>query len=65
MTERVRAQSTSTRDGIRETLGFAVTTGAVALSAGAAAVPTALARGWLAKKGVDVAADTLSKVLRK
>lgn len=65
MSDRVRAQSTSTRETIRETLGFAVTTGAVALSAGAGAIPTALARGWLAKKGVDAASDTLSKVLRK
>lgn len=62
MTERVGAPRVS-REMIRDGLGIAALGTAAALTAGAAAIPTALARGWLGKQALNVGTDVLSKTL--
>lgn len=68
MTERVRTQpssssSSSAATQIRDIVGFAVSTGSLALTRGAAGVPEALVKGWMTKSGVTATTAALTKVL--
>lgn len=63
MSERVRTQTTSAVNGVRDVVSFAVSTGALALTKGAAGVPEALAKGWMAKSGVNAATNVLTRTL--
>jgi hypothetical protein len=53
------------QDNVKEVLGLAVVGTAAALTAGAAAIPAAVARGWVAKRAIDGGAGLLTRTLVK
>ena len=64
MADQVRSAPV-TRDSIKSTVGTGAAVVATALSAGASAIPSALARGWVMKRCVEAGADVLARTLGK